>query len=260
MTLHLYRIQHGEQVGYAMLNEDRFFFVDPRDRNQPVSAERSVGKEECKVLNPTQPSKIIGVGLNYRDHAEERKKPIPQQPLLFLKPPSALRAPGESILLPEISERVDPEGELAIVMGERAFQLRDQQEANAYIFGYSCINDVTARDLQDKDVQFTRAKGFDTFAPYGPCVAIGLDPSDLAVSTRVNGETRQSSRTSQLIFSPQYLVWYISQIMTLMPGDVIATGTPSGIAPVHAGDTIEVEIEGIGVLRNSVEKRPLVAR
>ena len=260
MTLHLYRIQHEEETGYAVLNDDRFFFLDPRDRNQPVSSERSFGKDECAILNPTQPSKIIGVGLNYRDHAEERKKPIPLQPLLFLKPSSALLAPGESILMPEMSERVDPEGELAIVIGERASQLKGQEEANAYIFGYSCINDVTARDLQDKDVQFTRAKSFDTFAPYGPCVAIGLDPADLAVMTRVNGETRQSSRTSQLIFSPQYLVWYISQIMTLMPGDVIATGTPSGIAPVHAGDVIEVEIEGIGILRNSVEKRTLTAR
>ena len=149
---------------------------------------------------------------------------------------------------------------LAIVIGERACQLNSEEEADACIFGYSCINDVTARDLQDQDVQFTRAKGFDTFAPYGPCVAIGIDPSDLAISTRVNNETRQSSRTSQLIFSPRYLVWYISQIMTLMPGDVIATGTPSGIAPVHAGDVIEVEVEGIGILRNTVEKRPQAAR
>ncbi|HSE39318.1 MAG TPA: fumarylacetoacetate hydrolase family protein, partial [Acidobacteriota bacterium] len=146
----------------------------------------------------------------------------------------------------------DPEGELAVVIGSPASKLTSEQEANACIFGYACFNDVTARDLQDKDVQFTRAKGFDTFAPFGPCIGINLDASDLEITLRVNGETRQHSRTSQLIFSPQYLIWYISQIMTLLPGDVITTGTPAGIAPIQNGDVVELEIEGIGILRNPV--------
>jgi 2-keto-4-pentenoate hydratase/2-oxohepta-3-ene-1,7-dioic acid hydratase in catechol pathway len=148
---------------------------------------------------------------------------------------------------------VDPEGELAIILGSFVSKLPSPEAADKYIFGYSCFNDVTARDLQEKDVQFTRAKGFDTFAPFGPCVAIGLDPSDLAITTRVNGEIRQQSRTSQLIFSPAYLVWYISQVMSLLPGDVITTGTPAGIAPITAGDLVEVEIESIGVLQNPVQ-------
>lgn len=254
MTLQLYRVEHQNQISYAVLSNDQFFFVDPSDQNQPLNLQRSAPKADCKILNPTQPSKIIGVGLNYRDHAEERKKPIPAEPLLFLKPPSSLITHGQPIRIPPSSQRVDPEGELAIVIGEIASKLSSPAESFRYIFGYSCFNDVTARDLQDKDVQFTRAKGFDTFAPYGPCIALGLDASDLAITTRVNGEVRQSSRTSQLIFSPDHLVWYVSQVMTLMPGDVISTGTPSGIAPIHEGDLVEIEIEGIGILQNPVER------
>lgn len=253
MIFHLYRIRHKNTITYAVLDSGRFFFVDPSNPQLPVDPSRSAPKEECKILNPTTPSKIIGVGLNYRDHAEERKKPIPTEPLLFLKPPSALLAPGEAIVLPDASQRVDPEGELAVVIGRTAHHLPSMDEAKLCIFGYSCFNDVTARDLQDKDVQFTRAKGFDTFAPYGPCIAIGTDASDLAITLRVNDQVRQSSRTSQLIFPPEYLVWYVSNIMTLNPGDVITTGTPSGIAPVQAGDRIEVEIEFIGSLQNFVQ-------
>jgi 2-keto-4-pentenoate hydratase/2-oxohepta-3-ene-1,7-dioic acid hydratase in catechol pathway len=254
MSLNLYRVEYKNQISYAVLNNGQFFFVDSTDPSQPLNIDRGAPISECRLLNPTQPSKIIGIGLNYRDHAEERKKPIPPEPLIFLKPPSALLTPGQPIRIPDSSQRVDPEGELAIVIGEMASRLPSADESARYIFGYSCMNDVTARDLQDKDVQFTRAKGFDTFAPYGPCIALGIDASDLAILTRVNGEVRQSSRTSQLIFSPQYLVWYLSHIMTLMPGDVISTGTPSGIAPIHPGDLVEVEIEGIGVLQNPVER------
>jgi 2-keto-4-pentenoate hydratase/2-oxohepta-3-ene-1,7-dioic acid hydratase in catechol pathway len=254
MILHLYRIQYKEQVSFAVLREDRFYFVDVRNPQMPVSAEKSAPSSECKILNPTQPTKIIGVGLNYKDHAEERNKPIPSEPLLFIKPSTALVAHEEKILLPPVSKRVDPEGELAIIIGRQAHLLSSPDDADRFIFGYSCFNDVTARDLQDKDVQFTRAKGFDTFAPFGPCVAIGVDPKDLAIQTRVNGQVRQSSRTNQLIFNSQYLVWYISQIMTLMPGDVISTGTPSGIAPIYDGDTVEIEIESVGLLRNTVKR------
>lgn len=253
MIIHLYRIEHQNFVTYAILREGRYFFVDPKNPKSVISPERFAPVSECRLVNPTQPSKIVCVGLNYRDHAEERKKPIPREPLIFLKPPSSLLAPEEPILYPKASKRVDPEGELAIIIGATASKLSSIEDARRCIFGFSCFNDVTARDLQDQDVQFTRAKGFDTFAPYGPCVAIGVDDTDLAVTTRVNGQVRQNSRTSQLIFSSEYLVWYISHVMTLIPGDVIATGTPAGIAPVSPGDVIEVEIENIGILRNTVQ-------
>src|SRR5438477_1959712 len=159
MILHLYRIEYNDQITYAILNAGRFFFVDPRNPQMPLDPQRSCAIEQCKILNPTQPSKIVGIGLNYKDHAEERKKPLPPEPLLFLKPPSALIAPGEEIVLPEASRRIDPEGELAVVIGKVARKLGSLTEAAQCIFGYSCFNDVTARDLQDQDVQFTRAKG-----------------------------------------------------------------------------------------------------
>jgi len=253
MILHLYRVLYREEIHYAVLKDDAFYFVDPKNPKALVSADHIAPIKECRLLTPTQPSKIVCVGLNYRDHAIERNKPIPSEPLLFLKPPSALLAPGLSISLPAAAQRVDPEGELAVIIGQVASKLSSPDESPKFILGYSCFNDVTARDLQDKDVQYTRAKGFDTFAPYGPCVAIGADPADLAINTRVNGEVRQSSRTSQLIFPPNHLVWYISHMMTLYPGDIIATGTPSGIAPIKSGDVIEVEIESIGMLRNTVQ-------
>lgn len=252
MIFQLYRIRYQKQITYAVLDHGSYYFVDPSNPQMPIDPSRSVPAADCRILNPTTPTKIVCVGLNYRDHAEERKKPIPAEPLLFLKPPSALLAPGEPIVLPAASKRVDPEGELAVVLGKAAHKLASPEEARAAIFGYSCMNDVTARDLQDKDVQFTRAKGFDSFAPYGPCISVGLDASDLAITTRVNGQVRQKSRTSQLIFSPEYLVWYVSHVMTLMPGDVISTGTPSGIAPISSGDVVEVEVESIGVLKNPV--------
>jgi len=254
MILQLFRIAYQNQVSYAVLSGDRFVFVDPKNPQATAQSAHSAPVRECKILTPTQPSKIIGVGLNYLDHAKERNKPVPKEPLLFLKPPSALLSPGEPILLPKVSKRVDPEGEFAVVIGKTARKLTSESEAEGCIFGYSCFNDVTARDLQDQDVQFTRAKGFDSFAPYGPCIAIGIDPSDLSIKTRVNGEIRQDSRTSQLIFKPTFLVWYCSQIMTLLPGDVISTGTPSGIAPLSSGDTVAIEIESVGILENPVQK------
>jgi 2-keto-4-pentenoate hydratase/2-oxohepta-3-ene-1,7-dioic acid hydratase in catechol pathway len=253
MIIHLYRISHGNRIGYALRKNGRFYFVNLQDPNYATSEQDSASETDCKILTPTQPSKIIGIGLNYSDHAAERKKPLPAEPLIFLKPPSALRAHEETIHLPAASQRVDPEGELAIVIRKTAKKLSSSQHAKEYIWGYSCFNDVTARDLQDKDVQFSRAKGFDTFAPYGPCLALGVEPDDLSIQTRVNGNVRQTSRTSKLIFSPDYLVWYVSNIMTLVAGDVIATGTPGGIAPVQAGDEVEVEIESVGLLRNRVK-------
>jgi 2-keto-4-pentenoate hydratase/2-oxohepta-3-ene-1,7-dioic acid hydratase in catechol pathway len=201
---------------------------------------------------PCVPSKIIGVGRNYSEHAAELRHPIPQEPLLFLKPPSAVLAPGEAIRLPDASTRVDFEGELGVVIGRTAHRVTESRALD-YVFGYTCVNDVTARDLQEKDVQFTRAKGFDTFCPFGPCIATGLVPGDLVVETFVNGTRRQSSPASRMIFGPARLVSYISHVMTLRPGDLISTGTPEGVGPLRPGDEVTVAIDGVGRLTNRVE-------
>jgi len=210
--------------------------------------------EEIKLLPPTQPSKIVAVGLNYKDHAAEVKIEIPDEPLLFLKPSSAVIGHLDHIIYPPMSHRVDFEGELGIVMGKTA-QGVPEEGADECILGYTCCNDVTARDLQGKDGQWTRAKGFDTFAPVGPWIETEIDPTCLQLETFLNGERKQASNTSNLIFPPRRLVSFISQIMTLYPGDVIATGTPSGIGPMNVGDTVEVRIEGIGNLVNRVTTR-----
>lgn len=203
---------------------------------------------------PPLPSKIVAVGKNYRDHAAEFGGTAPEdEPMLFLKAPSALILEGEPILLPPESERVDYEGELALVVGRRIknWPLERWREALA---GVCCANDVTARDLQKKDKQFARSKSFDTFCPVGPLIVSDVDPSDLAIQTRVNGAVRQSSRTSAMVFSPSFLVGYVSRMMTLLPGDLILTGTPAGVGPLAPGDVVEVEIERVGVLRNPVQR------
>ena len=207
---------------------------------------------ECLLLAPVVPTKIVCVGRNYAAHAKELGNDVPTEPLLFLKPPSAIIAGGESIILPRESERVEHEGELAVVIGRRCRRLGAGADPLAYIFGYTCLNDVTARDLQKRDVQFTRAKSFDTFCPVGETIARDVDVSDLKINVRVNGETKQDGRTSQMIFDVLTLVRYISNIMTLEPGDVIATGTPAGVGQLNAGDVCEVEIENVGTLRNTV--------
>jgi 2-keto-4-pentenoate hydratase/2-oxohepta-3-ene-1,7-dioic acid hydratase in catechol pathway len=214
------------------------------------------GKEHdlsrVRLLPPVNPSKIVCVGRNYRQHAEELGNKVPDEPLLFLKPPSALIAHGETILLPETSQRIEHEGELGVVISREARRIGSGEDPLAYVLGYTCLNDVTARDLQRKDVQFTRAKSFDTFCPAGPFIVRGIDPSGLKVETRVNGESRQRGDTSQMIFPVPFLIRYISQIMTLRPGDLIATGTPAGVGPLQDGDTVEVEIEEVGRLENRV--------
>ncbi len=202
-----------------------------------------------KFLSPTRVSKIVAVGLNYKAHAEEMGKPLPSEPLIFLKPSTAVISNKMKILLPRVSDRVDYEGELAIVIGRKCRKV-NPEEAKDYILGYSCFNDVTARDIQRKEIQYTRAKSFDTFAPYGPWINLDIDPSDLKIETRVNGEVKQQGRTSDMIFSPYELVSFISKVMTLLPGDVISTGTPPGVGPLKSGDKVEVEIEGIGTLIN----------
>lgn len=209
---------------------------------------------EVRLLPPVQPSKIVAVGLNYRDHAEELKIELPTEPLLFLKPSSAVIGHLDPICYPPMSHRVDFEGELGVVIGKTTHDV-PEQGADECILGYTCVNDVTARDLQGKDGQWTRSKGFDTFAPIGPWIETEIDPTALQLETFLNGERRQLSNTSNLIFSPRQLVSFISQVMTLYPGDVIATGTPSGIGPMKVGDQVEVCIEGIGRLVNGVTSR-----
>ena len=201
---------------------------------------------------PPPPSKIVAVGRNYREHAAELGNVAPEEePLLFLKAPSALVLGGGDIVMPPESSRVDYEGELALVIG-RSLKRWPQELWREALAGVCCANDVTARDLQNKDGQWARAKSFDTFCPLGPEIVEGLDPSDLGIQTRVNGVVKQSSRTSQMVFSPAFLVAYVSRMMTLLPGDLILTGTPAGIGPLAAGDVVEVEIEQIGILQNRV--------
>ncbi|HMU34548.1 MAG TPA: fumarylacetoacetate hydrolase family protein [Pyrinomonadaceae bacterium] len=204
-----------------------------------------IGSDYC-------PSKIVCVGRNYIDHAKELGNEVPTAPLLFLKAPSSFVPDGKAIVLPEQSSQVEHEAELGIIIAKRCKDLADDADVKEYIKGFTCVNDVTARDVQRHDVQFTRGKSFDTFCPIGPHIVADLDLTDISVVCRVNGEIRQSGRTSQMVFSPAYLIRYISRQMTLMPGDVIATGTPAGVSKLSAGDICEVEIEGIGILSNPI--------
>lgn len=209
--------------------------------------------KDVTVLPPVMPTKIIAIGLNYLDHVKEFNNEIPEEPLIFMKPPSAILATEELIKLPAISKRIDYEAELAIIIKEKARNV-DESEAEEYILGYTCGNDVTARDLQKKDGQWTRSKSFDTFAPLGPWIipAKNLNPNNVNILAKKNGEVVQYSNTNKMIFNPFKLVSYISQIMTLLPGDAIFTGTPSGVGPLSIGDYIEIEIENIGTLKNYV--------
>jgi 2-keto-4-pentenoate hydratase/2-oxohepta-3-ene-1,7-dioic acid hydratase in catechol pathway len=207
--------------------------------------------EDIVLLAPVLPPKIVAVGVNYRAHAEEFKKSPPKEPLLFLKPPTAVIGPGEAIQYPPQAGQVDLEAELAVVIKHKVKRVSPQEVKQA-ILGYTCFNDVTARDLQRQDGQWTRAKGFDTFAPMGPCIVTDLDPADLAIQSTLNGKIMQSARTSQMIFDVYTLVSFISRVMTLLPGDVVATGTPAGVGPMQRGDVVEIFVEGIGTLQNKV--------
>jgi len=213
----------------------------------------SLSREEAALLAPVCPSKIVCIGRNYREHANELGNEVPPEPLLFLKPPSSLLAQGQNIVRPRISQRVDHEGELGVVIGKRCHRLGADEDVHPYILGYTCVNDVTARDLQKKDGQWTRGKGFDTFCPVGPVVASQLDPwAGVALQTRVNGEIRQQGTTQDFIFALDVVLRHIAQVMTLFPGDLIATGTPQGVGPIFAGEVVEVSVEGVGTLRNPV--------
>ena len=207
---------------------------------------------EARLLAPVEPSKIVAVGRNYAAHAAEMGNEVPRETLIFFKPPSAIVGPEEPIVLTRYSKHVEHECELAVVIGKRCSGLDDAVDPLAYVLGYTCLNDVSARDLQKSDVQFARAKGFDSFCPVGPHIETELDPRDVLVETRVNGQLRQSGNTSLMIYPVSYLVRWISRMMTLMPGDLLATGTPSGVGPIAPGDSVEVSVSGIGVLHNPV--------
>lgn len=240
-------------TGFGLIQENRVLEIEGDIFGEYKITKTEYPLSELRLLPPCFPTKIVAVGLNYRDHAEEMRKTPPEEPMLFMKPSTSVIGHEERIIYPRhMSSRVDYEGELAVVIGKRAKWVREREALN-YVFGYTCINDVTARDLQAKDVQYTRAKGFDTFAPIGPVIETEIDPSDLEISTLLNGERKQHSRTSNLIFDVPRLISFISHVMTLLPGDIIATGTPAGIGPMNSGDRVEVEIEGIGILRNYVE-------
>lgn len=250
----IYRFRLDDEIHHGVLEGESLHPLSGPLLGDYAVGDRAIPLSRVTVLAPILPSKIVAVGLNYRDHAAERGNPLPEEPLLFIKPSTAVIGPHDMIVYPAMSKRVDYEGELACVIGRKAARLSESDRAEDYILGYTCFNDVTARDLQDKDKQFTRAKSFDTFAAIGPCIAAGLDPSNLDIKTFLNGKLCQSSNTRNLIFPVPFLVRFISNIMTLLPGDVITTGTPAGIGPMHPGDTIDVQIEGIGTLSNRVRK------
>ena len=248
--MRLARYARGSLTGYGRIEDDRLIPIADlsRPREQVAPA---FDLAQVRLLAPCVPTKIVAVGLNYRTHAAELQMALPSEPLLFLKPPSAVTGPGSPIVCPSMASRVDYEAELAVVIGRRCRRIRADQAA-AYILGYTCCNDVTARDLQQRDVQFTRSKSFDTFAPLGPWIVTGLNPADLRVESYVNGERRQSGTTADLVFPVEALVSFVSRVMTLEPGDVISTGTPAGVGSLQPGDTVQVAVEGIGVLANPV--------
>ncbi len=241
----------GRRTRYGILGGDSIQVID----GSPFRSIRPVGEHyrlsDVRLLAPCLPSKIVAVGLNYRSHAEEIGTPLPEAPLLFLKPSTAVIGPEDAIVYPSASSRVDFEGELGVVISKRARHV-PSGEALDYVLGYTCFNDVTARDLQSRDGQWTRAKGFDTFAAFGPCIETELDPDNVPVETWLNGELKQRGNTNDLIYSVAEIISFVSGVMTLLPGDVIATGTPGGIGPMSVGDAVEIRIALIGTLRNHV--------
>ncbi|MEO3782819.1 fumarylacetoacetate hydrolase family protein [Actinocorallia sp. B10E7] len=250
------RFSAGEEVAFGVVEGEEIAEVS----GHPFLGEiRFTGARyplaDVRLLAPILPSKVIAIGRNYAEHAREMGSEAPEEPLFFMKPSTSVIGPHEAVQYPEkLSQRVDYEGELAVVIGRLCREV-PVSRAQEVIFGYTCANDVTARDLQSRDGQWTRAKGFDTFCPLGPWIETVLDPSDLGIETLVNGEVRQVSRTSAMIHDIPRLIAHVSQVMTLLPGDVILTGTPEGVGPLEIGDTVSVQIEGIGELRNRVVAR-----
>jgi 2-keto-4-pentenoate hydratase/2-oxohepta-3-ene-1,7-dioic acid hydratase in catechol pathway len=252
----VYRVRQDRETFYAVERDGEL-----RRAAGDIFANRSAGPpvrgglDGVRVLAPVTPSKIVFVGLNYKDHAAETGKALPAEPLIFIKPPSAVIGPGDPIRLPPGVGRVDHEAELGVVIGQRAHRV-PRAKAWDYILGLTCVNDVTARDLQGRESQFTRCKGFDTFAPIGPCIALvspDANGKPRAVEGWVNGDRRQSSSTAHLIFGIEQLVEFVTFVMTLEPGDIISTGTPAGIGPITNGDTVRIKVEGVGDLVNPVQ-------
>ncbi len=242
-----HKVKYGILKGKSIqaIEDKPYRYLKPSDHYYQLS--------EVKLLSPCTPSKIVALGLNYRSHAEEVNAPLPNAPLIFIKPSTAVIGPEDSIIYPSASHRVDYEGELGVVIKKPVWRV-SVAEALDYVLGYTCFNDVTARDLQYNDRQWTRAKGFDTFAAVGPCIETELDPGSVVLETYLNGELKQQGNTSDFIYSVPELINFISHVMTLLPGDIIATGTPSGIGAMYPGDTVEIRIEPIGTLRNLVVK------
>ncbi|MGE3274179.1 MAG: fumarylacetoacetate hydrolase family protein [Vicinamibacterales bacterium] len=244
----IYRVKQGMGGRYAVERDGNLFWLEG-DLFGEYRAGAEIDGGGLTFLAPVMPSKIMAIGLNYKDHAAEMNKALPKEPLVFMKPATAVIGPEAAIEVPTWAGRVDHEAEMAVVIGRRARRVK-AATAMDYVLGVTCLNDVTARELQRSDVQYTRAKGFDTFAPIGPCIAVGLDPSNLAVEGWVNGEKRQGSNTDQLIFPVPELVEFVTRFCTLEPGDIITTGTPSGVGPLAPGDRMMVKVEGVGALSN----------
>ena len=245
------RFKVDETEHYAILDGNVITKLaqEPYDRIMPL--DKTYDLNEVKLLAPCTPTKIVALGLNYKSHAEETHNPVPESPIIFIKPTTCIIGPEDNIVYPPSTTRVDYECELGVVIGKR-MRMVAIDDVLDYVFGYTCVNDVTARDHQRDDVQWTRGKGHDTFGPIGPCIETELDPGNVVVSTYLNNELKQQQNTSDLIFSVPEMISFISGVMTLLPGDIIATGTPSGIGPMKPGDTVEIKIDPIGVLRNYV--------
>jgi 2-keto-4-pentenoate hydratase/2-oxohepta-3-ene-1,7-dioic acid hydratase in catechol pathway len=257
MKICRYEARAGSAAGgaaqrYGLIEGESVVEIDGVPWGKWTRGAGSVKVADVRLVVPVEPTKIVCIGRNYAAHAAELGNEVPKEPLMFLKPPSSVIGPEEAVVLPKYSQRVEHEGELALVIGRRCSHLSDTDDSLSYVMGYACLNDVTARDLQKSDVQFTRAKGFDTFCAVGPHIETELDPKNVLVEARVNGELRQSGSTSLMIYPATFLVRWISRMMTLMPGDVIATGTPAGVGPLLSGDMVEVSVTGVGVLRNPV--------
>jgi 2-keto-4-pentenoate hydratase/2-oxohepta-3-ene-1,7-dioic acid hydratase in catechol pathway len=253
--MRLARVRTEDGVRVARISADGARALPPGECWLPGIDDPALEREQplslANLEAPVHPSKVVAIGRNYRAHAAELDNVVPERPLIFLKAPSSVIGPGKRILLPPDSQRVEHEAELGVVIGRRCRHVLEQ-DFTSVIAGYVALNDVTARDLQKSDGQFARGKGFDTFCPIGPWLETDLDPFDVEVTCRVNGEVRQLGRTSQMVFSVPVLVAAISRVMTLLPGDIIATGTPSGVSRLYDGDVVEVEIEGLGVLQSHV--------
>ena len=245
------RFATSKKVRYGILNGKSIQGIEDKPFRHLKPSDHYYQLSEVKLLSPCTPSKIVALGINYRSHAKELNSPLPDAPLIFLKPSTAVIGPEDNIIYPSASSRVDYEGELGVVIKKPAWRV-SADKALDYVLGYTCFNDVTARDLQSKDEQWTRAKGFDSFAAVGPCIETELNPRNVTVETYVNGNLKQRGNTADLIYSVPQLINFISHVMSLLPGDIIATGTPSGIGPMYPGDTVEIKIEPIGTLRNHV--------